>query len=102
MYNWSTDEKKLKKNPETYTLWRLEQLINFGLRGEKINKKALKKYWDKIRIDPARRNFLKKILWVPLEIARVNYESKLLHYHYVKKCGFYYLKTEILASISYL
>lgn len=62
MYNWSTDEKELKKDPENYKIWRLEQLANFGLNGEKINLEDLKKYWDKIKIDPARRKFLSAIL----------------------------------------
>ncbi len=62
MYNWSTDEKELKKYPEDYKIWRLEQLANFGLNGEKIKLEDLKKYWDKIKIDPARRKFLNAIL----------------------------------------
>lgn len=62
MYNWSIDEKELKKDPELYKIWRLEQLANFGLNGEKIKSEDLKKYWDKIKIDPARRKFLSAIL----------------------------------------
>lgn len=62
MYNWSVDEKQLKNNPERYKIWRLEQLANFGLNGEKINSKDLKKYWEKIKIDSARRKFLRAIL----------------------------------------
>lgn len=62
MYNWSIDEKELKKDPERYKIWRLEQLANFGLNGEKIKLEDLKKYWDKIKIDPARRKFLSAIL----------------------------------------
>lgn len=58
MYNWSTDIKKLKKNKETYAIWKLEQMINFGLGGEKIKKADLQKYWNRITIDPARRKFL--------------------------------------------
>ncbi|OGM91149.1 hypothetical protein A3A20_02370 [Candidatus Wolfebacteria bacterium RIFCSPLOWO2_01_FULL_45_19] len=62
MYNWSIDERRLKKNPESYKIWRLEQLVNFGLNGRKISKNELKKYWRRIKIDPARRNFLSVIL----------------------------------------
>ena len=58
MYNWSTDTKELKKNPEKYSIWKLEQMINFGLHGEKINKEELRKYWDKITIDPQKRRVL--------------------------------------------
>lgn len=58
MYNWSVDEKQLKKDKEKYFIWRLEQMVNFGLAEEKIDAKLLKKYWLKINIDPARRKFI--------------------------------------------
>lgn len=64
MYNWSVDEEKLKKDPEAYEIWRLEQIVNFGLGGEKLNRESLKKYWDRLTIeDPYRRAFLELILW---------------------------------------
>lgn len=62
MYNWSTQEEELKKNPEKYAIWKLEQIVNFGLDGQKIEKDQLKKYWSKINIDPARRRFLDILL----------------------------------------
>lgn len=62
MYNWSTDEKKLKKDPKKYAIWKLEQMANFGLGGEKIKKTELEKYLPKINIDPARRRFLELLL----------------------------------------
>lgn len=49
MYNWSTDEEYLKKFPEEYEKWRLLQLINYGLDGEKLNIKSLKKWWTEIK-----------------------------------------------------
>jgi hypothetical protein len=58
MKNWSTDITELKKNPEKYAIWRLEQLINYGLDGEKIDLTELKKYWNQIHIDPHKRRFL--------------------------------------------
>ncbi|MBI2047918.1 MAG: hypothetical protein HYT27_02150 [Parcubacteria group bacterium] len=58
MYNWTVDENNLKKNKEKYAIWKLEQLVNFGLNGEKIKMGELKKYWNKIELDPARRRFL--------------------------------------------
>jgi len=66
MYNWSVDEKKFKKeDPEGYKIWKLQQMINWGEPGEKINEKLLKKYWKKIkdRIDPMYREFLEFLLW---------------------------------------
>ena len=62
MYNWSVDASILKKFPEQYRIWRLEQLINFGLGKEKIDKKELKKYFNKIRIDPLKKKYLKFLL----------------------------------------
>ena len=55
MYNWSVDEKEFKKeNPKEYRLWRLTQLINYGLDGEKLSKKLVKEAWHKIKgnLDP--------------------------------------------------
>ncbi len=62
MYNWSVDINRLKKEPKQYTIWKLEQLINFGLGNEKINKKELKKYLPKIKIDPDKKRYLKFLL----------------------------------------
>ena len=62
MYNWSTDEEQLKKNPEKYAIWRLEQMVNFGIGGEKIREADLRKYWDQIDIDEWRRKFLAVLL----------------------------------------
>ncbi len=59
MRNWSTDIDKLKKYPEKYELWKLEQLINFGLNGEKIPVSQLKKYFTKLSIDSKKRAYLR-------------------------------------------
>lgn len=66
MYNWSVDEKKFKKEaPEQYKIWKLEQLINYGLGGEKLKEKEIKKFWRKIknRIDPHKKLLLEFLLW---------------------------------------
>lgn len=64
MYNWSVDEKYLKKFPAQYKLWRLEQLLSYGLEGEKISKKSLIANWNylKTRLDPKRLKFLEFLL----------------------------------------
>ena len=62
MYNWNTDTSQLKKNPERYKIWRLEQLINFGLNGEKINKKELIRYFPQLKLDKFRKNFIKLLI----------------------------------------
>lgn len=62
MYNWSVDTKKLAKYPEKYTIWKLEQLINFGLNGQKIDGAELKKYFSKLNIDPQKKEYLKFLI----------------------------------------
>lgn len=67
MINWSTDEKKFKKEePEEYKLWCLTQLINYGLEaGEKLDRNALVKSWQKIenRLDPYKKRALEYLIW---------------------------------------
>jgi len=63
MYNWSTDTKIMKKDKSAYAIWRLEQLVNFGLGNNKIGKNALKKNWLKLRLDPVKKKYLELILW---------------------------------------
>lgn len=62
MYNWSVDLDQLKKYPQKYRLWRLEQLINFGLGKEKLNKEEVKKYLPRLRLDPLKEKYLKFLL----------------------------------------
>jgi hypothetical protein len=62
MYNWSVDINYLKKYPEKYIIWKLEQLINFGLGKEKISTKELKKHFSKLNIDPDKKKYLKFLL----------------------------------------
>jgi hypothetical protein len=63
MNNWSVDLKSLSKNPKSAEIWKLEQAVNFGLNGKKINMALVKKYWNKLHLDPARKEFLKFLLW---------------------------------------
>ncbi len=62
MNNWSVDIKKLKKYPEKYTIWKLDQLINFGLNGKKLKLNELKKYFNKLTIDPRKKKYLTFLL----------------------------------------
>lgn len=62
MYNWSIDEKKLQEQGEDYIIWRLEQMVNFGLRNERISEAVLRRHWQDIHIDPARKKFLTILL----------------------------------------
>ncbi len=65
MYNWSVDENYLKKINKKYRLWKLEQLISYGLDGEKLSKKEVVANWDylKNRLDPRRRGLIEFFLW---------------------------------------
>ncbi|PJA41258.1 hypothetical protein CO178_00610 [candidate division WWE3 bacterium CG_4_9_14_3_um_filter_34_6] len=63
MKNWSTNTKRLKKNLNDYAIWKLEQKINFGLDGEKLPEKDLRKYFNGLSVDPLKKLFLKQLLW---------------------------------------
>ena len=52
--HWSVDTTELQKDSDAFTIWDLEQRINWDIGEGKINKKDLLKYWDKIEIDPKR------------------------------------------------
>lgn len=62
MYNWSVDINYLKKFPQKYKIWRLEQLINFGLGREKLDPEELRKNLKKLKIDKTKRKYLKFLL----------------------------------------
>ncbi len=62
MYNWSVDTKRLKKDKQKYEIWKLEQMINYGLRGKKLDKKILVKHINNISIDSNKKQYLKMIL----------------------------------------
>lgn len=65
MHNWSVDENYLKKFPKKYKLWRLEQLISYGLDGEKLDRKEVVANWEylKKRLDPKRKELIEFLLW---------------------------------------
>ncbi len=60
MYNWSTDTSTM--SPEEKEIFGLEQRINYGLNGEKLDIASLLRHFNTLSIDPARRIFLKKLL----------------------------------------
>jgi len=62
MHNWSTDIAKLKKDKNKFSQWRLEQLINLGLDGEKLSRRALKNKLKNLKIDPQKKRFLNLLL----------------------------------------
>ena len=66
MINWSVDEEAFKiRDPEAYRLWRITQLINYGLDGEKLDEAEVREAWPKIvdRLDPYKARYLEFALW---------------------------------------
>ncbi|MEW6556832.1 MAG: hypothetical protein AB1349_05690 [Elusimicrobiota bacterium] len=63
IYHWSVDVKQLKKHRTAYTIWRLEHLINYGLQGRKLSEKQVKKYWNKLYLDPIYKKYIEFLLW---------------------------------------
>ncbi|MDO8575573.1 MAG: hypothetical protein Q7R78_02640 [bacterium] len=61
--HWSVNTKELKKDPESYAIWKLEQWVNWGIGTEKIKKTDLLKYWNKIDIDEYKRKALSLALF---------------------------------------
>ena len=66
MYNWSTDEEAMKRNyPDKYPIWRLLQLINYGLDGEKLDFDRVKTLWPEIEsqiFSKTKKDYLKSLL----------------------------------------
>jgi len=60
-------KKNSKKNhPKEYRLWRIIQMINYGLEeGEKLDREEVKKAWPKIkdRLDPYKARLVEYLLW---------------------------------------
>ena len=66
MHNWNTDEETFKKaDSKAYKLWRIIQLVNYGLEGEKLDKNEVKKAWPRIheQLDPDKKKVLEFYLW---------------------------------------
>ena len=63
MYNWSVQTLRLRKKPEEFEIFFLEQSINFGLNNKKLSMRLLKKHWNSLVLDPVKKSYLSKILW---------------------------------------
>ncbi len=60
----AVDEKAFKKaNPEKYQVWKLEQMINWGLGGEKLDEVFARKYWGQLFLDPIKKKCLAFLSW---------------------------------------
>ncbi len=61
--HWSVDTTELEKDQDALAIWNLEQQINWGIGKEKISKKDLLRYWDRIEIDAFKRKALSLALY---------------------------------------
>lgn len=62
MHNWSNTDYSALLDQDQREIKELEQLINFGLNGEKISRARLKKHLPVLNIDPFRKQFLELLL----------------------------------------
>lgn len=62
MYNWNTPKKHLNRSKQS-TVWKLNQHVNFGLNGVKLNFRLIRKYWNSLSLDPKRKHYLRYLLW---------------------------------------
>jgi hypothetical protein len=62
MRNWTIDVSQFDKKSPEYEIWRLEQLINFGLNKDKISKESLQKNLEKLHLDPSKKKYMKFLL----------------------------------------
>ena len=60
---WDYDDEEYKKQAQADPGWKLERLINYGLNGEKLNRKELEQYLPQLKIPDNRRAFLELLLW---------------------------------------
>jgi len=60
---WDYDKEEYEKQAKADPIWYLERLINYGTKGERLNKKLLEKYLPQLKIPEDRRAFLELLLW---------------------------------------
>jgi len=65
VFIWDYDKKELAKSEQGRILI-LERQINYGFYlsdKEKIKLKDVKKYWDKLNLEPSRRRLFELLIW---------------------------------------
>jgi hypothetical protein len=63
MFIWDYDIKELRKT-ESGRAKIVERMINYGVeKGEKIDLKLVKKYWNKLRLEPKRERLFELLIW---------------------------------------
>jgi len=65
VFIWDYDKEELEKSEQGRILM-LERQINYGFYlsdKEKIKLADVKKYWDKLNLDPPRRKLFELLIW---------------------------------------
>lgn len=60
---WDYTTEEYCKQAAADERWHLERLINYGLRGEKLQRDALERHLTELNIPEERREFLALLLW---------------------------------------
>lgn len=60
---WDYDETEYQRQAAADPKWYLERLINYGLRGKKLERALLRRYLPELNIPADRRAFLELLLW---------------------------------------
>lgn len=60
---WDYTTTEYQKQAQADPKWYLERLINYGLDGQKIDRKNLEKYLIELNIPDDRRAFLELLIW---------------------------------------
>lgn len=61
--HWSVNTRELEKEPESFSIWKLEQWVNWGIGTPKVKKVDLIKYWNKLDIDEWKKKALSLALF---------------------------------------
>mgnify|MGYP001609874554 FL=1 len=56
--HWSINTTKLEKDPEAFSIWKLEQWVNWGIGASKAKKTDLIKYWNRLNLDQWKKKAL--------------------------------------------
>lgn len=61
--HWSVNTKELEKNSDNFSIWKLEQWVNWGIGTNKVKRSDLIKYWNKLDIDEWKRKAISLALF---------------------------------------
>jgi len=61
-YLWDYDEEELKKT-EQGRIFILERMLNYGPEGKKIKLSEVKKYWNKLHLNPLASRLVQLLIW---------------------------------------